>query len=216
MKRYWDYSEKERAAFTSEQVESLMAAELMEAGVVRVEQPEMLPTDMPEIQASALYTIKCGYSSPTYAFRTAEDASKALSLALALDHDYIGGNYYHKTNPKREMTIEAVAIYDGADLANFRSSAEKMAANKDANDAALKLYQEACKSVDAVVQGVWADWHNCQATRRRYQKIIDTHTEYSGICDGDESKARVFLAKAFPQPDIDAAFDWFGRNVAAA
>ena len=217
MQRYWDYSEKDRAELTEDQVESLMAAELMEAGVVRVESPAELCCEMPELTGETWWTIKANYSLPGFAYRNADDAAKAMAGATPLNYEYIGGQHYHIiAGTRKDIEIVPVVIYDGASLQAHKSAAEKAAANKKANEAAAQAYLESSRAVDAVVNGVWDDYRKCQATKRRFKKIVDTQAEYTKICDGDERKARVFLAKAFPQPDIDAAFEWFGLNAQPA
>jgi hypothetical protein len=82
MKRYWDYSEQERAELTAEQVEKLLAYELMEQGVLVVE-----PLRVEEIQEIKLPTRRVfmlseaqqysGTTSLNIGFETIEQAESA-------------------------------------------------------------------------------------------------------------------------------------------
>lgn len=215
MNRYWDLAEKQRAELSSEQVEAMLDTELMEQGVVRIEAPAMLPVDVPEIPSTTMYVIKVGFGHPNYAYKTAEDAAVAMSTAVPLDGVYIGGDYRYCPKPQGTLSIEPLAVHSAADVANNRKAAEQAAANKKANEKATSDYKLACKAVDEVCQGVWDDWHKCRALANRYRKVIATLAEYRTICDGDDKKAMVFLAKAFPQPDIDAAREWYGATTSA-
>jgi len=215
MRRYWDFTEKERAEMTMEQVEGLLSAELMSAGVVRVQSPEMLPTDMPVIPGKTYYAIKSGYSTVRgVGFRNAEEAAEAVKLMVPLDSDYIGGSDYCRESDRSDkISIEPIIVHLRSDIANYRSAVEKSAANKTANEAATKKYIEDSKAVEKVLSGVWEDYRTCQRKLSELNKVVSTFDEYVAICDGDESKALVFLAKAFPSPSITEAMTWAGREL---
>ena len=158
MKCYWDYTEKERAALTELHVEEMLAAELMEKGVVRVENPTLLPEETPELEGKTDYTIRSGYSSPCFCYESPEKAAAGMANAIPLTQDYMAGDYlYSLSRGKRDMTIEPVTVYDRDAIADHKSAAEKTAANKKANTEALRIYNDACSEVSRVVQGVWVD-----------------------------------------------------------
>ena len=215
MKRYWDYTEKERAEMTMEHVEALLSAELMAAGVVRVECPEMLPTEMPVIPGKTYYAVKSGYSTVRgIGFRNADEAAEAVKLMVPLDSDYIGGSDFCRESDRSDkISIEPIIVHLRSDIANYRSAVEKAAANKTANEAATNKYIEESKAVEGVLSGVWEDYRNCQRKLAELNKVIATFDEYVGICDGDDQKALVFLAKAFPSPRITEAMSWAGREM---
>ncbi len=217
MKRYWDFEERERAEMTMEQVESLLTAELMEAGVVRVESPVLLSVDPVEIPGTTLYGVKSGYYSlGGIGFRSPEDAATAVKLMVALDSSYIGGKDYKVINENSDaITIEPVAIHSRADLANHKSAVEKSAANKKANEAALVEYKKQTEAVDKVCDGVWDDWRDCQNTLADLRRVIRTLDDYTKTCDGDKSTAMKFLAKAFPAPQIQQAREWLDPDYVA-
>lgn len=209
--RYWDLTEKQRSELTSEQVEAFLDAELMERGVTRVDAPELLPTEMPELPKSTLYVLKNGYSTPNYGYRTAEEAAAALSGAIAIEHEYIGGTTYQTIDKgSRTVEIATVDVNSSADVANNRKLCEQIAANKKTNDSRLKDYQQACKAVDEAVQGVWDNYRSCQCSARENQRIVDTFNSYVKTSDGDKLIAARFLAKTFDLDAIEAAFTWYG------
>lgn len=216
MNRYWDLSERERAELTSEMVDSMLSVELMERGVTRVDPPVLLPVEVPSVPRRRLYAIKRNsYSMSDVAYESAELAAKAVESGLWLSHEYIGDESIW-TVSRETLSIDCIEVADVGDMARVKSENDKAKANKKANDAALKDYKAGLQAVEEACEGVWEDWRECRAKQASYQRIIDTLKEYTAICEGDERKAGVFLAKAFKSPDIAAAREWFGLNVAAA
>ena len=203
---------------TEQQVEALMSAELMEAGVIKVTAPKLLPTDMPELTGITLWGIKSGYSVCNgFGFRSADDAATAMALMIPLDSEYIAGKSFVVESQKSDkLSIEKVTAHSRAEVVNNKSASELVAANTKNNETLLSEYRKAADAVIKVTQHVWGDWRECQRTAETYRKIVTTLGEYVGTCDGNREMAMTFLAKAFPQPDIDAAIEWCGEADAAA
>lgn len=211
MNRYWDLSEKERAALTSEQVESMLAVELMEKGVVRVEPPVMLPVDFKKPPSTRMYRIKhdrC-YGESGVAYPTVEDAERAMMNAIAVASEYVAGENAYYIHPTAELSVTAIDIASRADIAACKSSNEKANENKKTNDAANREYDIAVRAVTDATEGVWSDWHVCCAKQSRYQRIVDTFAEYKTLC-GSDILAATFLGKVFSPEEISAANKWFG------
>jgi hypothetical protein len=218
MKRYWDFTEKQRANMAREQVDALLDFELMEAGIVKVDPPVFQPIEKIEVDRISIFEIK--YEAPTsygstslkLAFRNAEDAAAFIALnPLLIDSKY----EYGQTN----FAVDAAYSIEPKEYPPF-SSAVKLAAKLKANEAAKSenerlqsAYLKECKIVDDATKNVWDDWHECRARQEKYQRIINTRTDYIRLSEGNESVADSFLKKAFPQPDIAAAYEWFDIEI---
>lgn len=191
-------------------VESLMDAELMVAGVIRVPKPDLLPTEEPEIPGTTFFGIKSGYSVVSgLGFRTADDAALVLKVGVALTSDYIAGkSFVCESNRSDKLSIEKITVHCPAEITNHRSAMEKVAANKKHNESVLQQHKAASEAVEKIVSGVWENWRACQRKLVELQRVIQTFDQYLKICEGKSAIAMTFLQKAFPQPVIDEAIAW--------
>lgn len=211
MNRYWDLSERERSELDSEQVEAMLAVEMMEKGVTKVEMPELLPVEFPEIPKRVVWTIKQNsYSRSDVAYDTADEAAAALKGALWLRNQYVDGTSLYSIE-REPLTVEAFEVSEAADVMAAKSQTDKASANKKANDAALKDYNDACRCAREAVEGVWDDYRDRQRDAAKYKKVIATREEYRSLCDGNEDLANTFLAKAYDNETILKAREWFGE-----
>lgn len=215
MNRYWDLSEKDRSELTQEQVESLLTVELMEKGVVKVEPPIKVQVEEISPPSLTLFCVKAGYRDPGCGYMKAEDAAEAARNAVALDYDYIGGVHYNKLGKGRDVEITPVQVYTPEELQLQRAKIERNNAAKAANTKADEEYKAACKAVEDACSGVWDDWFEQRSTRSRYERIVKTYKEYLTTCDGNEEIAFKFLRKAYLDPEIALALEWFGVAVVA-
>lgn len=210
MKRYFDYTERERSDMTESQVESLMAAELMAAGVLKVDRPELLPEEAPAIPGETMYGIKAGYyECRRFGFRTADDAATAMALMIPLGSKYIGGRDFPTEKGADALTIEPFLVYSLADITNSKSVTEKFAANKKQNEAALAEYAKACDAITKVTDNVWENWHSCRSMAARLLKVCATFAEYQRLCDENDETSLKFLLKAFTVDEVTAAIAWY-------
>lgn len=211
MNRYWDLTERERSELTAEQVESMLAIELMEKGVTKVDEPKLLTVEFPEIPKKVVWTIKQGsYSRSDVAYETADAAAAALKGGFWLKNQWVDGATIYSIE-RDPLTVEAFEVSEAADVIAVKSQTDKAAANKKANDAALKDYNDACRCAREAVEGVWDDWHDRLRDAAKYKKVIATREEYRSLCDGNERLANTFLAKAYDADTIRAAREWFGE-----
>ena len=212
MNRYWNLSEKERAALTREQVTAFLDVELMEKGVSKVVAPELEPIEDVKPRSKRIYGIQCkgDYSSPDVleiAFETVEDAEAFIKLNPLL----VKTSYPLDITEYRFMADIAVMPRDvpGAhDLSAIKGPLEKAKAAKDANAKRLREYDAAIKVANEATQGVWNDWHECREKQAHAAKVFRTLDEYTGLCAGNAELAKTFLAKVYDADAIKAAEDW--------
>lgn len=215
MKTYWDHSEQERAKLTAEQVEKLLAYELMAQGVLMVEPltlEEQKPVVLPKRRVFLLREGDGAYGAMlNLGFETIEQA-EACRDAIRFIREQKGWQGPHFTRPVKALQIvsEDLPDDDAVTAAQAALDAERRA--EAANETARREHGEACKKVADATAGIWSDWRDCQQVEARHQKIRDTLADYMRMTDGDADMARAFLGKAFPADEIEAAI---GPQVAA-
>jgi hypothetical protein len=206
--RYWDLSERERANLTGEQVEKFLAYELMERGVLQVEQPkleEVQPMVLPTRRVFMLTETNAygGSTNLGIGFETIEQAEQAREVICLMRESPYNGTVHVRRPRNLGIISEELPIEDV--VMNAKAMLEENGRREKANAAARSEYSAACEAVAAATADVWGDWRRCQEAEGRRQKIRDTFAEYLRMTEGDEIMARNFLAKAFPLDEIAEA-----------
>ena len=204
MKRYWDYTEKERAAFTREQVAEFLDYELMEVGVLKVP-----PLVLEEIKPEPPLKRTMWFSVGGTLFRTADQAQRFLALEPH-DEDYNYSCGYDKKFAKpASREIRQVELFDMAEVANAATILSQNKAAKEANDKAREAHAKAVKEQENVLDHLIDNWERCVEKANKHQRVIDTRAQYIKLANGDREVAANFLLKVFSQAEIDAADAWF-------
>jgi hypothetical protein len=208
MKRYWDYSEQERAKLTATQVEQLLAYELMEQGVLQIEPltlEEPKPVSLPTRRVFLLREGDGDYGTMLdLGFETIEQA-EACRDAIRFIRAQQGWQGPHFTRPVKTLQIVSEDLPTEDVVSASRAALDAERRVETANETARREHDEATKKIADATSGIWSDWHDCRRVEARHQKIRDTLADYARMTDGDEAMARAFLAKAFPADEIDAA-----------
>jgi hypothetical protein len=208
MKRYWDYSERERAALTTEQVQGLLARELMEKGVLQVDPPkleEVVPVDIRKGRVFSLAEVKeyGNVSTLGLSFSTLEQA-EAVKLAAPLVRVTSYGEEPHvRLAHSLQIVTEEMPSEESVTLAKAALAENRR--REQANASAKAEYERAQREVDKATADVWSDWAKCQRTEERHKKIRATLDEYTRMTEGNTEMARGFLAKVFDADEIEAA-----------
>lgn len=208
MNRYWDLSEKQRAELTQEEVQAYLTVELMEKGVIRIDEPEYLPVEEVAGPDVLVYRLKAGWRKSDIAFRTAEEAANAIKGAFVISDHYVSGHTTQHVSEETEIEIEASTIYS---LDSFTKNKILIDRNKSAEAANKKLrddYAVAIRAQDEALNGLWDDWNECRGKDRVNKRIVETFNQYVKNCKGQSDIARVFLEKAYTAEQIDEAFVW--------
>lgn len=215
MESYWELSEKERAALTSEQVEAYVPVELMREGVPRpvplvlIDEPPM-----PEADKEA-YQLTIAYSMREVAFPSAEAAAASVDGSCGLIDSTSYGAYPHSVSIHTLKVIEEpsagvkrVPIYSAARLAEAHEAIEKAAEARAENGRRKKEWKDTTEAEQKAVGGMWTDWHECRAKAAEVQRVLDTRAEYVKLTDGDEDMAESFLAKVYDADAREQAAQW--------
>jgi hypothetical protein len=212
MKRYWDLSEKERAALTDTDVEALLSIELMERGVLRVEPPT--PEPVPEVPPPKLEVWQVVISQWNHApivFDAAEQAFAFLKLSpMEAKSVYLGSGSVENAEPyPASASVAKVLMYSAAEIAQHRTVLALAAAASDRNQKAESEYQEALAREQKETSALRDDWRECQRKALNVRKVLGTFDEYKRLA-GNEWTASAFLVKAFDRGTIARAEEWSG------
>jgi len=200
--RYWDLTAEERAALTQEQIEAMCRVELMEAGVLSPDPPDLVDEAAVAVETTTYFAPK---QSGTYgdnfgiAFETAEQAAQFCALKpLKIHREWRVGSEHQYAKPlTNDLEVSPVELMTEADYNRKSADLQRAHEAKEANSKARREYEKAMEAVSKATEGVWSDWHDCRAVVRELNKIRADFKEYAEMCGGDETKARFFLGKAY-------------------
>ncbi len=210
MIRYWDHSEKERAALTEDQIKAMLTVEMMEKGVLNPgPSPELSTPKQADLPKTTFYRPTCEsyYGKPNVLFTTMEDAQAFVALKpRAWQRDYQADTDY--AIGAKTLSVEVIELPEEDVITTRREELRRIHAENEANKKKIEAHAEAVKKADKVTDGVWDDWHECKGKGREYGRVIATFNSYASLADGNEATARKFLAKAYPEQTIVDAFAW--------
>lgn len=210
MNRYWDLSEKQRAELSQEEVAAFLTVELMEKGVVKVEEPEYLPVEEIPGPDLVVYRLKAGWRKSEIAYLSAEEAANASKNAVVLADHYASGNTTNHVSEDKEIEIEPQKVYS---LDSFTRNKVMIDRNKAAEASNKQLrddYATAIRAQDDAMNGLWDDWNECRGKDRVNKRVVETYNQYLKNCKGQADIAFVFLSKAYTVEQIREAFAWCG------
>jgi hypothetical protein len=214
--RYWDLTEKRRAALTEEEVEVFIAHELMESGVLKPVPPTLVGEEEPTIGRRAYFVVtkpsRYGGEPDTLAgvaFETPEKAAAFLALSpLAICRDYDLPDRTEYAGSVAGLALGTIVLAEEAAVVAARDALRKAKASKDANDAERERWAKECRAADEASKGVWEDWHAARAKAALVERIGATLAEYTEMCGGDGMLAESFLAKAYGEEDLQIFHAW--------
>ena len=208
MKTYWDYTERERAGLATEQVEKLLAYELMEQGVLQVEPLKLEVVEPVALERRRVFALveTNGFGSHTdlgLAFDTIEQA-EACRAVVRYVREAPWSAVPH-VRSVRALQIVAEELPTAEAVTAQKTALDEQKRRESANAEAVRRFEEETKKVSEAAARVWADWHECRRAEARHQKIRDTLAEYLRMIEGNDALSLAFLAKAFPADEILAA-----------
>ena len=220
-KTYWDLSEKERAALTSDDVDRFVAAELMRLGVLQV--GPLVREPEPEIRepATRLYfqvsTSETPYSrsSIDVLFDDEIDAREFLENhdIRVLKTERLNDDWSQTIKvaaPLERPEVTTVEAISADDFREARSALEKRSAIRAANAKREEEWVKEKSKEDEALKGMWADWQRCRDLDTAHRRVSTTLDAYVATAGGDREVAFRFLRKAFTDPQIVAAAEWCG------
>lgn len=207
--RYWDLSERERSQLSEEEVQGMLAIQLMESGCPQPREPELLEVPKVEFEPKDYYAVVNGYSSIAV-FEKIEDAEAFLKLPLLEEsYDYAAGSDYSFAK-RMDPKIVNKKLYTHQHVLDAKGLLERVELAKRHNKSEQDRYSVESKAAQDAVSGVWSDWQECRVKESESYAVRRTYEEYKDLCDGDADKAFVFLVKAKGADEVVEAFEWLG------
>lgn len=212
MKRYWDLSEKQRASLTADEVDALLAIELMERGVLRVAPPTPEPVpEVPPPTREVWQVVISQWNRLPVVFDTADQAFAFLKLSpMEIRSVYLGAGSVENADPvPMTASVAKTTVYSADEVAKYRSVLTLAAGARDRNESAERAYQEALEKEQKETATLRDDWRECQRKALDVDKVLATFDEYKRLA-GNAWTASTFLAKAFVRGAIARAEQWSG------
>jgi len=172
-------------------VEDIIAREIMEQGVKKVDEPAPFLLQKPALKKEKFYEAN------GVLFKTMGQAEKFTALQpYRKDYHWNIGTEFHYSN-KSNVRIEVVELYDetellemAQDLQNWNRAYQDWQTHKNRYDSYLR-------SKSRISKEVWDRVTNVRAANRELQEIRDAYYEYIKLANGDKEIAQKFLFKTY-------------------
>lgn len=212
---YWDYTPRQRALMSRDEVAQFIDFELMRKGVIKVETPILREVPDVEIKTTTFYSV--GYNR-IYSWEdfiivsTPEEAQTILGMKLfTKDSSYDCGHSRYYAKRADEAAVKPIELMTQEDFTAASKILKEQAAAISFNDTVQKEYDKNAKAMDEATSGMFDDWTEQQLEERKAQTILSTWKRYLGMCKGQWEIAAEFLVKAHTREDIQKAIDWLGE-----
>lgn len=205
-KSYWDYSDRERAGFTEDEVNRMLDAELMYNGVLKPSPPppkrDIKDLSLP-VKSYAHVTLN---HHAEVAFETMEQAQAFLALKpFIVDREWQVDRHFAKRPTQSDVKFSDFT--DEASIALAKAELMKIKAEKDAIEKAHADFQSDMVKVSKVHNGVWEDWREQRSKLEKMQKVQRTFNEYVLMAKNKQT-AIAFLLKVFTAEIIRESALW--------
>lgn len=180
-------------------VEDIIAREIMEQGVKKVDEPVPLLLQKPALKKEKFY------EADGVLFKTMSQAEKFAALQpYRKDYHWnIGSEFYY--SKKSNVRIEVVELYDetellerAEDLQDWNRAYQDWQTHKNRYDSYLR-------SKSRINKEVWDRVTKVRADNRELQEIQDAYYEYIKLANGDKEIAQKFLFKTYGEEAAMAA-----------
>jgi hypothetical protein len=211
-KTYWDFTEKERAEMTRENVEALLDVELMTKGVLKVNPPVLEPeVEVPLLKDTAWFKVG------ELVFDTLEQAKTFMGLSPhKSNYEYLGGGWANKLEYSERYTadkVEMVMLKSHDDVLTHKAALEKARGVTDRNAKAKEEFQKQSNSQAKVFDGVWEDWSRQRDKLESHKRVFATFETYLKLSEGNDVTAARFLFKAIAPKDVFDAYEYMGMSL---
>lgn len=203
MKTFWELTKRERAQLDAEAVKALLPLHLMEKGVKRPAEPQLLPILEVNLKPAGRVFIAAGV-----AFKTLEQAEALFRL----EPQKLDRNWRHSGEQKfltpHDYHIQQEHFFTEGDIDATQSILKTNAEHRSSNEKEQKEFAEATNAVNDVNQEVWSEYWLCKTEARKHAQVKNLFNEYLKMTEGDETMAYRFLKKAEGLEAIQAAWAW--------
>lgn len=203
---YWDLTNRERSELTREDLDRFITYELMKAGVLRVQEPELEPVPVVEPVTRPYHVVTFDRYGPAVVFETSEQALAFVALKpRCKDRDWTTDSSFVASG---EPTVTIESLMDEAEKTRLARALTERKKIEESNAKKRENYSAAQKAEREALGDLLTDWEDQKANAARAKRIGDTFEEYATLCKGDREVALTFLRKAFAEDEIEEAFEW--------
>ena len=181
-------------------VEDIIAREIMEQGVKKVEEPSPFILSKPALKKQKFYSVE------GVLFKTLSQADKLAALQpYRKDYHWTIGSEFHFSK-KSNVRIEEVELYDETEL--LEKAQDLQAWTRAYQDwyTEKSRYDSYLRSKSRISKEVWDRVTNVRAANRELQEIRDAYEEYFTLTNGDSYVAIKFLKNTYGEEKVHAAF----------
>ena len=196
MKSYTEYTKKELAVLTQEDIETLISYELAKQGVKPVMKPVMQP--VPEVNINPEVEV---YESAGIIFGKMADAIEFLRMErYEEEYEYggIGDQYKWLRNPlEYKQGFQPVRYYSKAQIESVRETLMEIKRVNQINDKAQREWVEYLKSTASIREEVLDAYREAQTLMKDIEDAKRAYSHYLSLAEGDEKIAKNFFWNAY-------------------
>jgi hypothetical protein len=208
MKTYNDLSDYEKAQLTDDEFERYLNIARMQSEII-VDDPEPDIADVLDgMELVTVWEVRSSHWNTLATFATREEAESLLSARpLSIERDYEIGIPFLKGEPGRlEVVSTTVATYDS--YQKNKPDVERRKTMAKDRDVQIKRRADLIEEREKELIPMREDRERCQYINYRVGQIKTKLSEFLGLCDGDETIARKFLARHYTDQDIAISDAW--------
>lgn len=182
-------------------VEDIIAREIMEQGVKKVEEPSSFILQKPALKKKEKF-----YEANGVLFKTMGQAEKFAALQpYRKDYHWNIGSEFHYSQ-KSNVRIEVVELYDETELLEMAQDLQDWNRAYQDWQTHKNRYDSYLRSKSRISKEVWDRVTKVRDANRELQEVRDAYEEYFTLANGDSYVAIKFLKKTYGEEKVHAAF----------
>lgn len=197
MKRLDEYTQKELANLSDEEIQNIIDIECAFEGV------RLLPPKPEEYVAKVFEPDSIVYNVGQFQFKNQEDALKVIDVLKSVTlvnttYDYsVGYNYYYIDDKLIDApNLETKKVFSKQTYNDMKAEMTKVNKEKDSHKDQKNLYDEIVKERKSVVDNVYETINEAVDKENEKQRIINQYNRYLVLADNNTTTAKKFLADA--------------------
>lgn len=209
MKMYNDLTDYEKSNLTNEEFERYLNIARMQSDI-KIDDPDPPIGELTDgMEMVTVWEVRTDHWSTIARFATQAEAEAMIALKpLKVDSDYpLGVEYLASADPMK-LSANAVRVATCDSYKKHKPDAEARKA-LSANRASFeKQRADLIESLEEELEPMRDDRRRCRQQAFMVSRVRAKLAEFIGLCDGDETIARKFLAKHYSEEDIAIADSW--------
>jgi len=197
MKRLKDYTNKELAMLTDEEITNLIDVECMSSGVPLSITPKPTLKEVPEIQNPTTEI----FSVDSYYFTDKDEADNLAEILTSsksrvnVEYNYNIGSSDYKYCKKCEANtyVKKSYCYSNEEYKNLSNTLKLKTEIAKFNKDSIDDYNENMSERNEIINTVWEAIRNAQNEMRKINEALNIYKKYIELSDGNEEIAQSFF-----------------------